>query len=714
MFKLKLVSPLLLLILFSCGVQLTEDAMNLSGQGNFDGSQFNFSGSTSDGTLIGNHENPNSLWTWSFEITSSAGTLTCETVPGSTLATPVYVNPTLCVNFPISGTNSAPVINVDPSITGVVNIDYTLSYEEPGEEAVSASGSVSGGSSGGGAVPSIPVTPWIVQAGAGMFGSSLPGGDTSGADSCEDIQVDQSGNVYCVGTTSGSLGETQGSAGFGYDAFIMKLDPNGNLLWIKQTGSGAFGSSLPGGDTSEDDACYHLQVDSSGNVYCAGGTQGSLGEANGGGGGNDAFIMKLDPNGNLIWIKQAGSGVFGSSLPGGDSSGKEYCEQFLLDYNENIYCAGSTEGSLGEINGGLGTDLFIMKLDSNGNLLWIKQTGSGAFGSSFPGGDTSGYDNFSSLQVDSSGNVYCAGSTTGSLGEANGGSGVSDAFVMKLDPNGNLLWIKQTGSGSFGNSLPGADTSKNDTCYHLQLDSSGNAYCAGSTSGSLGEISGGSIDIFVMKIDPNGNLAWIKQAGSGSFGNSLPGGDTSLAESCEIFQLDSSGNSYCGGIAYGSLGEMGGGGSDIFLIKFNPSGDLVWIKQAGSGAFGNSLPGGDTSGLDFINQCKFDSNSNIYCVGGTYGSLGESYGGGGATSDAYVMKLNSNGSLVWIRQTGSGAFGNSLPGGITSGYDICNHLQIDSSGSVYCAGFTNGSLGEVHGGDSDLFILKLDPNGDYY
>ena len=83
-----------------------------------------------------------------------------------------------------------------------------------------------------------------------------------------------------------------------------------------------------------------------------------------------------------------------------------------MDSSDNIYCAGSTYGALGEANGGQ-YDAFVMKLDSSGSIQWVTQLGETTKG--FVGGDNSHSDSCNSIAVDSSDNVYCTGSTSGSF-----------------------------------------------------------------------------------------------------------------------------------------------------------------------------------------------------------------------------------------------------------------------------------------------------------
>jgi hypothetical protein len=486
------------------------------------------------------------------------------------------------------------------------------------------------------------VLTWIRQVGTGSFGNAMPGGNTTGYSFCKAVVTDVSGNVYCAGTTNSSLGELNGaSIGVSSDVILMKFDPMGNLLWIKQAGSGSFGLST-GGDTTLDENFTSIALDSLGNIYCSGVTNGSLGETNGG--DMDLVIFKFNPSGDLIWVKQAGAGAFGALMPGGNTSGADNCN-ITIDNLDNIYCVGSTTGSLGEVNAGL-SDLFVLKLDTSGNVIWVWQAGAGVFGASLPGGDRAKNDFAYATAVDSLGNVVVAGGTFGSLGETYAALNREDSFLMKLDSNGNLLWIKQAGSGSFGLSMPGGNTAPMDRCTSVVVDSANNVICAGFTSGALGEATSVTYrDLFLMKLDSNGNLLWIKQAGVGSFGLSMPGGDTSRDDGCLSLAIDSTDHLYCGGWTAGSLGEANGGSSnyDLFILKLDSSGNVLWVKQAGSGSFGATFPGGSTAGMDECANIYVDASGYIYCGGNTTGSLGEP--AIPANYNLYVMKLNASGSF---------------------------------------------------------------------
>lgn len=421
------------------------------------------------------------------------------------------------------------------------------------------------------------------------------------------------------------------------------------------------------------------------------------------GGGSGSSEVSQTPaiptyNNNLAWITQLGDTT---SAPGGSNSGSDLCYGVAVDSSGNVYCAGQTNGALGETNGNTdnSTDAFVMKVNSSGSLAWVKQLGSIT---TVPGGDTSSWDLCSSTTVDSSGNVYCAGNTSGNLGEANGG--VNDAFVMKLDSLGNIVWITQLGAST---KAPGGNNSSSDTCFSVATDSAGNVYCAGHTYGAMGEANGGGSDAFVLKLNSSGSLVWLKHFGAAT---TVPGGSTSGDDSCKGVAVDSSGNVYCSGYTKSSFGESFGGGKDAFVMKLNSSGSLVWIKQLGATT---TVPGGSISGEDYCNSVAIDSSDNVYCAGNTASALGESNGG---SFDAFVMKLDSSGNIDWLTQMGSST---TASGGNNNGAEYCNGVTVDREGNIYCAGrvveagFTPGAgnFGETIGGSSDAFILKLDSSG---
>ncbi len=215
------------------------------------------------------------------------------------------------------------------------------------------------------------------------------------------------------------------------------------------------------------------------------------------------------------------------------------------------------------------------------------------------------------IAVDGSGNSHVTGEFFGSAtfgpGETNEttltSAGNRDIFVAKYDASGDLVWAKRAGAG-------GASF---DQGLGIAVDGSGNSYVTGHFVGSAtfgpGETnettltSAGFDDIFVAKYDASGDLVWAKRAGGMSFNDFGQG-----------IAVDGSGNSYVTGNFQGSAtfgpGETNqttltssAGSFDIFVAKYDASGDLVWAKRAGGTA------------VDVGNGIAVDGSGNSYVTG---------------------------------------------------------------------------------------------------
>jgi hypothetical protein len=341
-------------------------------------------------------------------------------------------------------------------------------------------------------------------------------------------------------------------------------------------------------------------------------------------------IIALPPT--VVWTRQFGT------------TGQEIAYATAVDAAGNVFVVGSTVGSLQGTNAG-SSDAFIRKFDAAGNVLWTQQFG------------TSVQDLAQSTAVDADGNVYVAGYTAGSLqGTSAGGF---DAFVRKFDANGNVLWTQQFG------------TSSQDAIQSAAVDGSGNLYVVGFTRGSLQGSAAGGSDVFVRKFDANGNALWTQQFGTTQ-------DDVGLGAA-----VDAAGNVYAAGYTFGSLQAIGAG-FDAFVSKFDTDGNFVWAKQFG------------TSGTDVAQSTGVDSEGNVYVTGYTDGNLfGTSAGG----YDSFVRKFDSAGNVLWTRQFGS------------LGDDKANGMAVDSAGSVYVAGQTDGNLQGTSVGVNDAFVRKFDTAG---
>lgn len=369
-------------------------------------------------------------------------------------------------------------------------------------------------------------------------------------------------------------------------------------------------------------------------------------------------------NPDWLWARNAGINVFGVT----------HGVATAVDNTANVYITGTFYGTasfgattLTSMGNG---DMFIAKLDANGNWLWAKNTG----------GSARGYG----ITLDNMSNVYVTGcfGGTGSFGSlVLNSSGNNDVFAAKLDTNGNWLWVKSAG---------GVDP---DYGWSIAVDNAANVYLTGhfwytATFGSTTLTSTSISDIFIAKLDNSGNWLWAKQCGGGVYG------DYPLS-----IDVDNSANVYVTGCfegttAFGTTSLASLGYADVFVAKLNTNGTWLWVKQAG-GANG-----------DYAYGVAVDANSNLYLTGyywytSTFGSttLTSSY-----SSDTFVAKLDSSGNWLWARNTV----------GISCGFGIA----VDGASNVYITGefwFSDafGSTTLTCTGSSDIFAAKMDANGNW-
>ena len=338
-------------------------------------------------------------------------------------------------------------------------------------------------------------------------------------------------------------------------------------------------------------------------------------------------------------------------------------------------------------------DIFIEKLDSSGNLIWAKNIGG------------TGGDQGNSITIDTAGNIFITGQFQHTVdfdpgvGISNlASTGSTDIFVLKLDSSGNFIWAK--GFGGTGT----------DVGLSIATDLIGNIYTTGYFAGSADFkpgpgstflTSNGGYDVFVQKLNPNGNFIWAKGMGGSTFdyGRSI--------------SVDSSGNVYLIGDFRGTADFFSGSGavyltsrgsSDVFVQKFNTSGIFVWVKQMGG------------VGTDVGQAITTDSFGNIYSTGYFEGTANFDPGAGTAnltsngSSDVFVHKLNPLGDFIWAKSMGG------------TGTEGSNDIAIDHSMNIYLIGWFEGSAdfdpgvgttSLISNGSEDIFLQKLDSLGNF-
>ncbi len=353
------------------------------------------------------------------------------------------------------------------------------------------------------------------------------------------IAVGPNGNVYVGGRCHGSWGNPlrpfsdippadphePGKT----DAFIAKIAADGSFLWHTYLGTAGF------------DSTRDIAVDGNGNIYVAGNSLYNWGSPIiPYGGGSDGFVVKLGPDGQILWH------VF---LGGYQDDGLAAVK---IDHEGNIVVVGISALPWGApVNDHLGGfyDMFIARLSPDGALLW--STFLGALGRYFP----------QDFDIDGMGNVYITGASEGTWGQPLSlFSGKSDAFAMKVDNNGQILWNTFAGDGDvdYGRSIR-ADENGN---AYLLIDSRKEDYVSSWPPQTPVE------DGILVKLAPNGNRLWKRYVSNGEAYFSINAGGLAL---------DGRGNVYVGGtwdVDYRSC-------LHAFAACYAPDGIRTWIKNVG-------------------------------------------------------------------------------------------------------------------------------------
>lgn len=399
-------------------------------------------------------------------------------------------------------------------------------------------------------------------------------------------------------------------------------------------------------------------------------------------GGADIFVQKQDAAGNLIWAAQMG-GI-----------ADDVAEGVVVDAAGNVYAIGYFTGTV-DFDPGAGTqnltssgsnDIFIVKLDVNGNYVWAHNIGS------------TGNDVGRNLELDGSGNIYFTGFFSGTV-DFDPGAGVSnlssngqaDFFVLKLDPSGNHIWSKSIGGTG------------NDDGFGISVDAFGNTYTTGyfnltvdfDPNVGVQNLTGVANDIFLVKLDANGNYVWANSFGAGSF------------DYANDVEVDNSGmviitGRFAGTIDFdpgaGTANVASVGGFDIFVAKYDQNGQYQWAK-----GFGSSL---DEEG----SALSFDAANNVFATGFFRGTadfdpgVGTSNLSSNGNADVFILKLDNNGNYAWAKKLG----GTLNDHGHDINYDVNNAINITGYyNATVDFDLGTGTSNATSAGGSDIFILNL-------
>lgn len=396
----------------------------------------------------------------------------------------------------------------------------------------------------------------------------------------------------------------------------------------------------------------------------------------------DIFVAKYNSSGNAVWAKRAG----GSKLDNG--------EGIAVDQTGNIFVTGrffSPTITFGNYtltnadNTGNTQDVFIVKYNSIGEVLWAKSAGGV--------GDDLGNE----IAVDQSGNAIIVGSfksatiVFGLTTLTN--NGVDDIFLVKYDNSGSVLWAKGNGGSGF-ESGRGVTTDANDN-----IIITGSFYSPTLTFGNttLTNTTNGAYDVFIAKYDNAGTALWAKKEGGiwNEFGNSV----------C----TDANGNIFVGGIfSSGSItigsttltnANSTGNPFDIFIAKYNPQGTVLWANSA-QGTAANT-------DNDVLAALCVNSNGEVLVTGGYY-STTLTFGNivltnlSNNNSDIFVAKYDVNGNAAWAKSVG-GANGDD---GLGISVDLDDNIYVTGQFRSSSISFSSHSLQNANTSFADVFVAK--------
>jgi len=441
-----------------------------------------------------------------------------------------------------------------------------------------------------------------------------------------DIITDNDNKIYVAGASyeswEGPSGQSplQESSGDSLyrDVFILKLDSNGEYEWHTFYNTFA-GSTLSG--------VFEIVLDDKKNIYITGDSykswkgpsgQEPLHEFSGYSfnfAGRDAFILKLDQSGKYEWHT-----FFGVDLS----------SNIALDSEGDIYIAGGNEGYWEGPSGkeplhdtADSSGIAILKLDQNGEYIWHAFYAQNAY-------------DFLSMIMDNEDRIYITGKSDQSwqgpsgqspLHEYSGDAYNDNAFILKLDSDGDYEWHTFLGSSALAHSIA--------------LDERSNIYVTGSSSSWQGPSGQGPVhdhignnDLFILKLDENGEYEWHTFYGS------------SDSDSGNSIVLDSENNIYVAGYSRESWKGPSGqnplnthsNGSDILIMRLNSDGQYKWHTFYGS------------SNWEFARNIVLDKRNNIFTTGGSVGGSWQgpsgqsplhahSSEGDMGSADVFILKL---------------------------------------------------------------------------
>ncbi len=443
-------------------------------------------------------------------------------------------------------------------------------------------------------------------------------GQCTAADRASGVAAGKHKEVLVCGTFNNLL--TLGSITIGsplQNSFLCKYDSAGRVLSAQ-----VLGSNGESGATS-------VGVDSAGNTYVAGRFVGTFGI-----GANtfvgsamyaaDGYLAKYDPQGNLLWAQHLRGNPF-------SSRSNVLVNDLAVDSRGNVTLAGSFEfqltiGSDVLTSSGSGySTTFVVQFTPQGSVRWTLTDAGGATSSA------------SGVKLDSVGNVYVVGQfITGARFGSQGvviNSSYSALYLLRVDPNGNATWIRQSRFAAGGQHVRGTA---------LALDQSANIYVTGSFAGAaafdtitVNSSAANAEEVYVAKYTSAGTLRWVRQAGS-------PGNDAGRK-----IEVDQTGRCHVLGISRGAL-TIG-----TQLVPANDSASVFVARYDSTGTFESVVV---DAGLHPVQAIDLAVNAmgegtvvGYYTNGAQFGATVLPYTGG--RDDLFVARFGLGGSTALPEDT---------------------------------------------------------------
>jgi len=367
-------------------------------------------------------------------------------------------------------------------------------------------------------------------------------GGTS-ADHPAQVAVDADGNIFVTGVIAGAVNFGGGvlDTGGSDDIFVAKFDRWGYHLWSTRFG------------TAGNDAGLCVAVDDSGNVVVGGYFLGAVDFGGGtltSAGLNDMFLVKLDPSGHHVWSRRFGG------------ANNDEVDDVTIDALGRVVATGSFRDAVDFGGGPMGSagasDGFVAVFDPSGNHVWSRTFGAGLA------------DEGRGVAADPFGNVFVTGAFQDTVSFGGGSfasAGLNDVFVVKYDSTGAHRWSARYGDTNF------------QSGDRVAANADGDVVVAGSFFGTV-DFGGGPFtsaglwDTFVAAYDSAGAALWSR-----AFGGSFDDHPYAVA-------IHPSGDVFVTG-AFGGTVDFGGGdltsagGSDGFLVHYDPANNHVWSARFG-------------------------------------------------------------------------------------------------------------------------------------